>query len=114
MSDGVEIPAVLAEGDAPPAQHAAGDLRVPAGIRVFEARPNVARRSVSIAVSRFNGEVTQRLLDGALEELGDLGVAPEAGRDPQGRSYVRHAAFSDPDGSQWILQEVTERVPGRV
>jgi 6,7-dimethyl-8-ribityllumazine synthase len=78
MSDGIEIPAVLAEGDAPSAQHAAGDLRVPAGIRVFEARPNGARRSVGIAVSRFNGEVTQRLLDGALEELGDLGVAPEA------------------------------------
>jgi len=42
------------------------------------------------------------------------GEAPQPGRDPQGRSYVSHAAFSDPDGNQWILQEVTERVPGRV
>ena len=42
------------------------------------------------------------------------GEAPQPGRDPQGRSYVSQAAFSDPDGNQWILQEVTERIPGRV
>ena len=41
------------------------------------------------------------------------GEAPQPGRDPQGRSYVSHAAFSDPDGNQWVLQEVTERIPGR-
>ncbi len=42
------------------------------------------------------------------------GEAPQPGRDPQGRSYVSQATFSDPDGNQWILQEVTERIPGRV
>src|SRR4051794_13980851 len=42
------------------------------------------------------------------------GEAPQPGRDPQGRSYVSHAAFSDPDGNQWVMQEVTERIPGRV
>ena len=35
------------------------------------------------------------------------GRGPAAGRDPQGRSYVSHATFSDPDGNQWVLQEVT-------
>jgi len=42
------------------------------------------------------------------------GQAPEPGRDPAGGSYVSQAAFSDPDGNQWVLQEVTQRVPGRV
>ena len=42
------------------------------------------------------------------------GEAPQPGRDPQGRSYVSHASFSDPDGNQWVLQEVTQRIAGRV
>lgn len=42
------------------------------------------------------------------------GQPPEPGRDPLGRSYVSQASFSDPDGNQWVLQEVTERIPGRV
>jgi catechol 2,3-dioxygenase-like lactoylglutathione lyase family enzyme len=42
------------------------------------------------------------------------GQAPEPGRDPERRSYVSQAAFADPDGNQWVLQEVTERIAGRV
>jgi catechol 2,3-dioxygenase-like lactoylglutathione lyase family enzyme len=41
------------------------------------------------------------------------GQPPEPGRDPEGRSYVSQASFSDPDGNVWALQEVTERIPGR-
>ncbi len=37
-----------------------------------------------------------------------------SGRDPEGRSYVSYATFSDPDGNGWLLQEVTTRLPGRV
>jgi catechol 2,3-dioxygenase-like lactoylglutathione lyase family enzyme len=36
------------------------------------------------------------------------------GPDPQRRSYVSYATFSDPDGNSWLLQEVTVRLPGRV
>ena len=36
------------------------------------------------------------------------------GLDPQRRSYFSRASFSDPDGNTWILQEITERLPGRV
>jgi len=36
------------------------------------------------------------------------------GPDPQRKSYRTRASFSDPDGNQWQLQEVTERLPGRV
>ncbi len=37
-----------------------------------------------------------------------------SGRDPEGRSYVSYATFSDPDGNSWLLQEITSRIPGRV
>ena len=36
------------------------------------------------------------------------------GPDPQRRSYASYASFSDPDGNAWLLQEITERLPGRV
>jgi catechol 2,3-dioxygenase-like lactoylglutathione lyase family enzyme len=42
------------------------------------------------------------------------GQPPLSGRDPQRRSYVSFATFSDPDGNSWLLQEVTARFPGRV
>ena len=35
------------------------------------------------------------------------------GPDPQGRSYQTYAAFSDPDGNAWLLQEIKTRLPGR-
>jgi catechol 2,3-dioxygenase-like lactoylglutathione lyase family enzyme len=38
----------------------------------------------------------------------------EPGRDPEGRSYFSYATFKDPDGNEWLLQEITERLPGRV
>jgi catechol 2,3-dioxygenase-like lactoylglutathione lyase family enzyme len=40
--------------------------------------------------------------------------ARAAGPDPQRRSYATYASFSDPDGNRWLLQEITERAPGRV
>lgn len=36
------------------------------------------------------------------------------GPDPQRRSYASYASFSDPDGNGWMLQEIKERLPGRV
>jgi hypothetical protein len=35
------------------------------------------------------------------------------GPDPQGRSYQTYASFSDPDGNEWLLQEIKTRLPGR-
>jgi len=42
------------------------------------------------------------------------GKPPVSGRDPERRSYSSFATFSDPDGNEWLLQEVTARLPGRV
>jgi catechol 2,3-dioxygenase-like lactoylglutathione lyase family enzyme len=55
---------------------------------------------------------------------GDVHVGPDepylfgrvrlSGADPARGSYRSYASFSDPDGNGWLLQEVTERLPGRV
>ena len=37
-----------------------------------------------------------------------------SGPDPQRRTYASFAEFSDPDGNDWQLQEITNRLPGRV
>jgi catechol 2,3-dioxygenase-like lactoylglutathione lyase family enzyme len=63
----------------------------------------------------------------ARAELVDRGVAisevfhvtgpgrpPINGPDPQRHSYASYASFEDPDGNAWLLQEVTQRLPGRV
>ncbi|HLN41935.1 MAG TPA: VOC family protein [Acidimicrobiales bacterium] len=36
------------------------------------------------------------------------------GPDPDHKSYGSFATFEDPDGNSWLLQEVTDRLPGRV
>lgn len=43
--------------------------------------------------------------------MGTKGHLP--GADPQGRSYFTFASFRDPDGNDWLLQEVKGRAPGR-
>jgi catechol 2,3-dioxygenase-like lactoylglutathione lyase family enzyme len=35
------------------------------------------------------------------------------GRDPDGKTYGSFATFADPDGNTWLVQEITERLPGR-
>ena len=37
-----------------------------------------------------------------------------SGRHPERLSYGSFVSFKDPDGNGWLLQEVTERLPGRV
>jgi 6,7-dimethyl-8-ribityllumazine synthase len=58
------------------AEHAPGELVVPPGYPLLEGEPKGGRRAVGIVVSRFNGDVTGRLLDSALQELADRGVEP--------------------------------------
>ena len=42
-----------------------------------------------------------------------LGGPRAPGPAPDGRSYGTYAAFSDPDGNSWLLQEIKTRLPGR-
>jgi catechol 2,3-dioxygenase-like lactoylglutathione lyase family enzyme len=48
---------------------------------------------------------------GVFHHAGTAGRA--AGPDPEHRDYGSFAAFSDPDGNGWFLQEVKVRAPGR-
>jgi 6,7-dimethyl-8-ribityllumazine synthase len=73
-----EAEPVAAEPEAEPAaQHAAGELRVPEGYSVLSGGVD-GRRAVAVVVSRFNGEITNRLLERALEELEEIGVQRES------------------------------------
>ncbi len=63
-------------GDLPQlAGHAPGELVVPDDVDVVQGGPHAPGRGVGIVVSRFNGDVTNRLLESALAELDRLGVA---------------------------------------
>jgi 6,7-dimethyl-8-ribityllumazine synthase len=59
-------------------EHAEGDFAVPDGYGVLLGTPEGGRRAVGIVVSRFNGAVTSKLLEGALAELDAAGVARNA------------------------------------
>jgi catechol 2,3-dioxygenase-like lactoylglutathione lyase family enzyme len=65
---------------------------------IVEARAELVNRGIEV------GQVFHR----------GVGEAPKNGPDPERRSYFSYAAFNDPDGNGWLLQEVTVRLPGRV
>jgi 6,7-dimethyl-8-ribityllumazine synthase len=60
-----------------PAGHVPGELDIPDGVAVLEGSPSGADRTVGVVVSRFNGEISNRLLESALEALAVAGVAEE-------------------------------------
>jgi 6,7-dimethyl-8-ribityllumazine synthase len=60
------------------AEHAEGELDIPDEVSLIEGVADGKRRSVAIVAARFNGEVTNRLLQSALDELDDAGVRLEA------------------------------------
>ena len=41
------------------------------------------------------------------------GEAPKPGLDPERATYGSYASFKDPDGNQWLIQEISTRLPGR-
>jgi catechol 2,3-dioxygenase-like lactoylglutathione lyase family enzyme len=67
---------------------------------------------------RANGVDVSEVFHDAGGSLGGGFIAGTArrapGPDPERRSYASYASFRDPDGNGWLLQEITERLPGRV
>jgi catechol 2,3-dioxygenase-like lactoylglutathione lyase family enzyme len=107
------------------------DIAVGDNFRVVQLTPPQSACSISFGKGLTTDEPgsIQRLLlavfdiDTARADLVSRGVGVSEvfhlaggrvpGPDPEGRSYQTYAAFSDPDGNGWLLQEIKTRLPGR-
>jgi catechol 2,3-dioxygenase-like lactoylglutathione lyase family enzyme len=59
-------------------------------------------------------DAAREALIGRGVDVGEVYETRPPGSDPAtDRSYFAYAAFSDPDGNRWLLQEITKRLPGR-
>jgi catechol 2,3-dioxygenase-like lactoylglutathione lyase family enzyme len=77
------------------------------------AEPGSAQRLL-LAVYDIDAARADLLRRGAeVSEVFHLAGGRVPGPDPQRRSYQTYASFSDPDGNQWLLQEIRTRLPGR-
>jgi 6,7-dimethyl-8-ribityllumazine synthase len=65
------------EPEVAPVEHVPGEIDIPDGVAALEGSPSGADRTVGIVVSRFNGEISNRLLESALEALAAAGVPEE-------------------------------------
>jgi len=76
-----EEPAIPGEVQEPEpkqlAGHAPGALDIPDGVDLLEGSPQGSRKRIAIVLSRFNGDVTNRLLESALAELELAGIERE-------------------------------------
>jgi 6,7-dimethyl-8-ribityllumazine synthase len=59
------------------AQHVPGELDIPDDVAVLEGSPSGVDRTVGVVVARFNGEISNKLLESALEALSAAGVSEE-------------------------------------
>jgi 6,7-dimethyl-8-ribityllumazine synthase len=73
----VAVPA-FGEPEEAETEHAEGELRIPDGHEILEGAPNGFRRTVAVVVGRFNGDITNRLLEEALGALEAAHVAKES------------------------------------
>jgi catechol 2,3-dioxygenase-like lactoylglutathione lyase family enzyme len=87
------------------------------GTGVTPAEPGSARGLYLIVsdIVAARAALVERGVDvGEIFHRAGVGEAPSGGLDPARRSYASFATFSDPDGNSWLLQEITDRLPGRV
>ena len=77
------------------------------------AEPGSAQRMLLVVedVDAARADLIARGIE--VSELFHLAGGRVPGPDPEGRSYQTYAAFSDPDGNGWLLQEIRTRLPGR-
>jgi len=87
------------------------------GKGVTPAAPGSARGLFLVVsdVEETRAELIERgIAVGEVFHVAGPGQPPLKGPDPARRSYASYAAFSDPDGNGWLLQEIKARLPGRV
>jgi catechol 2,3-dioxygenase-like lactoylglutathione lyase family enzyme len=77
---------------------------------IEEAREALVRRGVAVSPVFHGGDGAYEGSDPAFL----FGRHRKPGPDPERRTYRSYASFEDPDGNGWLLQEVTDRLPGRI
>ncbi len=83
------------------------------GTGLTTGEPGSVKR-IMLIVSDINAARADLMSRGvAVSEVFHLAGGRVPGPDPQGRTYQTYASFSDPDGNEWLLQQVTTRLPGR-
>jgi catechol 2,3-dioxygenase-like lactoylglutathione lyase family enzyme len=84
------------------------------GATLSSAAPGSASAYIVVSdiVAARDALIARGVEVGDFVHLGPQGVVP--GLDPDRGTYRSRAIFKDPDGNQWILQEITSRLPGRV
>src|SRR5215212_527542 len=81
------------------------------GTGLTQSAPGSADRMI-LAVTDI--EAARDDLIGRGVDVGEVYEARPPGLESApGRSYFAFAAFSDPDGNGWLLQEIATRLPGR-
>jgi len=76
-SVGWALPGAETEETAAALAHRPGEIDVPSGVAVIEGAPFGSGRSVGIVVARFNSEISNGLLESALEALAAAGVGQD-------------------------------------
>jgi catechol 2,3-dioxygenase-like lactoylglutathione lyase family enzyme len=85
------------------------------GKGVTPAAPGSAREYLVVSdIAAARSELIGRgAAVGEVFHVAGPGQPPISGPDPERESYATYASFSDPDGNNWVLQEVNARIPGR-
>jgi catechol 2,3-dioxygenase-like lactoylglutathione lyase family enzyme len=83
------------------------------GIGVTSAEPGSVKRLLLVVYDISEARAALVRHGAEVSELFHLAGGRVPGPDPQGRSYQTYASFSDPDGNEWLLQEIKTRLPGR-
>jgi catechol 2,3-dioxygenase-like lactoylglutathione lyase family enzyme len=84
------------------------------GKGLTDAEPGSARRMILAVPDIDRARASLEAKGVEVSEVFHLAGGRVAGRDPENRSYQTWASFNDPDGNEWLLQEITTRLPGRV
>ncbi|WP_326624102.1 MULTISPECIES: VOC family protein [unclassified Streptomyces] len=81
---------------------------------IEEAHAELTRRGIDVSeVFHDAGGLLHHGHDAGNAVHHGTGQERLAGPHPDRASYGSYLTFSDPDGNGWVLQEVTQRLPGR-
>ncbi|MGP4088619.1 VOC family protein [Streptomyces sp. KR55] len=82
---------------------------------IEEARTDLINRGIDVSdiFHDANGLLYHGHDNGQVTHHAEGGQERLAGPHPDRTSYASYATFTDPDGNGWVLQEITQRLPGR-